>query len=101
MSSWIRKLALVVSVAGIAVATTASAAADPQARARKVGERCWQDVRVLADDKMEGRRAGSEGHRRAAQYVAEEFRKAGLRPGGGSGYLQPVQMERRQIDEAK
>jgi Zn-dependent M28 family amino/carboxypeptidase len=78
--------------------------AEDAARAQKVGERCWQDVRVLASDAMEGRRAGSEGHRRAARYVAAEFRKAGLKPGGqGRGddaYLEPVQLEMRQINEA-
>ncbi len=71
-------------------------------RAKEVGERCWQDVKVLADDSMEGRRAGSEGHRKAANYVAEEFRKAGLKPGGDAGgFLQSVPLEVRQIDEPK
>ena len=27
----------------------------------------------LADDRLEGRDTGSEGHRKAAEYVAEEF----------------------------
>jgi len=100
MAHWSLKSAF---VAG-ALITTISVAADPLARAKRVGERCWQDVRVLADDGMEGRRPGTDGHRRAAQYVAEEFRKAGLTPGGegegGSGYLQPVPLEMRQINEA-
>ena len=70
------------------------------ARAQRVGARCWDDVRVLADDDMEGRRAGSPGHRRAAEFVAENFRKAGLKPGGAGGYLQEVRLESRQIVEA-
>ena len=92
------KLSLTIAAAML---TTVSIAADPDARARHVGERCWQDVRVLADDATEGRRAGSAGHRRAAQFVADEFRKAGLKPGGDQGYLQTVQLEARLIDEGK
>ncbi len=95
------------AIAAVITTTVAIAhgAANPLAKARQVGERCWQDVKVLADDNMEGRRAGSEGHRRAARFVAAEFRKAGLKPGGqGTGldaYLQPVQLEMRLIDESK
>jgi hypothetical protein len=69
-------------------------------RAQRVGARCWQDVRLLADDAMEGRRAGSPGHRRAAEFVAGNFRKAWLKPAGADGYLQPVRLESRQIVEA-
>jgi hypothetical protein len=91
---------LTIFAALVTAATTASAA-DPLARARRVGERCWLDVRVLADDVTEGRRAGSAGHRRAAQFVAEEFRKAGLEPGGDKDFLQTVLLESRLIDEQK
>jgi hypothetical protein len=90
------KLALLM----ITAMTTVSAAADPLASARKVGERAWQDVKILADDNMEGRRAGSEGHHRAARFVAGEFRKAGLKPGGDDGFLQSVPLEMRLINEA-
>src|SRR5687768_17431930 len=80
-----------------------SARAAPEDDAAR-GKRAWEDVKVLADDNMEGRRSGTEGHRRAANYVAEEYRKAGLVPGGqgvGDGaYLQSVQLEMRQIVEA-
>jgi Peptidase family M28 len=55
---------------------------------------------VLADDNMEGRNAGSPGHRRAAEYVAAQFRKAGLKPGGDEGFLQSVPLEVRQVKEA-
>ena len=66
----------------------------------RVGERCWSDVRVLADDTMQGRRAGTPGHRRAAEFVAAEFRKARLAPAGAEGFFQPVRLESRQIVEA-
>jgi len=42
-------------------------------------------VSVLASDAMEGRLTGTEGERRAAQYVAEMFQRAGLEPAGDKG----------------
>ncbi len=41
------------------------------------GRRWWSHIEVLADDKMEGRNTGSEGHKRAAQYVSGEFERTG------------------------
>jgi len=63
------------------------------------GQRWWSHIQVLADDKMEGRNTGSEGHRKAAQYVAGEFERNGLKPAGTSGYIQPVKFSVTQIDE--
>lgn len=89
------------ALAAVAAFLAASAGnADEMSQAQRVGARCWEDVRLLADDAMEGRRAGSPGHRRAAQFVAENFRKAGLQPGVPGGYLQEVRLETRQIVEA-
>jgi hypothetical protein len=42
-------------------------------------------IAFLADDKLEGRRAGSKGERLAAEYISQQFQKAGLQPGGDSG----------------
>lgn len=63
------------------------------------GQQWWQHVRVLADDNMEGRLAGSPGHLRAARYIAEQFERAGLQPGAGKDYLQPVALESRVVVE--
>jgi Zn-dependent M28 family amino/carboxypeptidase len=57
-------------------------------------------VKVLADDSMEGRNTGSAGHKRAAEYVAAQFQKAGLEPAGTAGYIQPITFSTRKIDEA-
>lgn len=47
-------------------------------------------VGYLADDKLEGRRAGSNGEKLAMQYIAGQFEKAGLLPkGDSSGWYQP------------
>jgi hypothetical protein len=39
---------------------------------------------------MEGRAVGTRGAHRAARFIAEEFRAAGLEPAGDSGYFQRV-----------
>ena len=64
-------------------------------------DRWWSHVKFLADDRLEGRDTGSEGHRKAADYVAAEFKRVGLRPGGVNGYIQPVKFRSRRIVEDK
>ena len=61
------------------------------------GRRWWGHVQYLADDKLEGRNTGSPGHRQAAAYVAGEFERAGLKPGGVQSYLQPVRFHTRRL----
>jgi hypothetical protein len=63
--------------------------------------RWWSHVKTLADDGLEGRQTGSDGYRKAAAYVVEQFEKAGLKPAGTNGYLQSVQFTRRRILEAQ
>jgi len=63
------------------------------------GQRWWSRVAFLADDKLEGRNTGSQGYRKAADYVAGEFERAGLRPAGTDGYFQPVKFNSREIVE--
>ncbi len=63
------------------------------------GNRWWSHIKVLADDNMEGRNTGSAAHKRAAAYVAGEFERAGLKPAGTSGYIQPVKFDVKQIVE--
>ncbi len=65
------------------------------------GQRWWSHIQVLADDNMEGRNTGSEGHKRAALYVAEQFESAGLAPAGTAGFMQAVKFNVAQIDEAQ
>ena len=48
-------------------------------------------VRALSSDDLSGRGNGTPGLRRAAEYIASEFKKAGLEAGGDSGsYLQAL-----------
>ena len=60
----------------------------------------WSHVESLASDAMEGRRPGTPGYNKAAEYVAARFEQMGLIPGGTQGgYAQPVAMETRVLDE--
>src|SRR5439155_14591922 len=56
-------------------------------------------IQYLASDELAGRETGSEGHRRAASYIAAAFKRAGLKPGGTQGYFQPVKFISRKIVE--
>jgi hypothetical protein len=65
------------------------------------GARWWSYVEFLASDKLEGRNTGSEGHRKAADYVAAQFERDGLKPAGEQGYIQPVKFNTLELDESK
>ncbi len=56
------------------------------------GEAIMEHVRILADDAMQGRGTGSAGERRAAGYIEAQFKKIGLEPAFGNGYVQEVPM---------
>lgn len=47
-------------------------------------------ITYLADDKLEGRRAGTAGEKMAREYIAGQFENAGLKPKGDNGsWYQP------------
>ena len=96
-----RLLSFLAALATVATAACASlgrsgASADP---ARLVDS---ADVRrqlfTLADDSMLGRRTGTPGIARAARFIAEEMRRAGLEPAGDSGYFQKVPLPNGAVD---
>lgn len=64
-----------------------------------LGNRWWAHVQYLADDKLEGRDTGSPGFQKAAGYMADQFRAAGLQPAGTDGYRQPMDFDVVRIDE--
>src|SRR5215510_984873 len=68
--------------------------------ARVTPERVRFVLTTLAHDSMEGRAMGTRGSMRAAAFIAEQFRLAGLTPAGDSGYFQHVPMRVRSIDPA-
>ncbi len=79
----------------LAAGFTAYAAADFNAQ----GNRWWSYVEYLASDALEGRGLGTEGFRKASEYVAGQFERAGLKPAGTAGYFQPIQFDFREIVE--
>ena len=86
------------------VTLLAACAGEPSARAANPGAedaaaRWWTHVETLAGDEMRGRETGSPEHRKAADYVAGQFRLAGLEPAGTSDYLQAVSFRSRRILE--
>jgi len=84
--------------------TTAAAPSSPAGTTAPVAEEAadwWRHVAFLADDDMRGRETGSPEHRKAANYVADAFERAGLQPAGSDEYLQPVTFRSRRIDESR
>ena len=55
----------------------------------------------LASDEMRGRRTGSPEIDKAAAFIADEFKKAGLQPVKGASYLQEFTMLRPRLKELK
>lgn len=65
------------------------------------GTRWWSYVEFLASDQLEGRNTGSEGHRKAAVWIASQFERDGLKAAGEQGYIQPVKFHTMQLDESQ
>jgi Zn-dependent M28 family amino/carboxypeptidase len=63
------------------------------------GKRWWSHIEFLASDDLQGRNTGSEGHLKAARYLATQYERAGLKPAGTSGYFQAVPFDVREIVE--
>ena len=63
------------------------------------GQSWWNHIKVLADDKLEGRDTGSRGERAAQAYAVEQLKGAGAEPAGSDGFYQPVRFVSRQIVE--
>ena len=59
----------------------------------------WSHVQYLADDKLGGRRPGTEGFAAAVAYVSDQFGKAGLQPAGTEKWIQPVRFRKREYHE--
>jgi Zn-dependent M28 family amino/carboxypeptidase len=88
-----RKTLFALFVLALAIAVSA------QTPTKFDGQSWWNHVKVLADDKLEGRDTGSKGEKAAQEYAVEQFKSAGLEPAGSNGYYQPVKFISRQIIE--
>ncbi|HEY7026770.1 MAG TPA: M20/M25/M40 family metallo-hydrolase [Gemmatimonadales bacterium] len=58
-------------------------------------------IGIIADDSMMGRDTPSPGLEKTAAYVADQFKKFGLKPGGENGtWFQRYRISRRRVDAA-
>jgi len=58
-------------------------------------------ISYLANDKLEGRRAGTNGEKLAGEYISQKFQLAGLQPKGSDGFYQPFEIyDGKQINSA-
>src|ERR1700741_1923863 len=56
-------------------------------------DRLLDHIKFLASDDLKGRAAGSPELDKAADYIAQQFKEMGLRPGGDDGtWFQPFQV---------
>ena len=63
-----------------------------------VQSRLKRDVFALASDSMQGRNSGTEGERKAYEYIIGQFKEAGLSPmGTDSAWLQPFPYRVRKV----
>lgn len=61
-------------------------------------DRLSADVKVLASDAFEGRAPGTRGEAKTIDWLIEQFKTAGLQPGGPDGrWTQPVPLIRTQL----
>jgi Zn-dependent M28 family amino/carboxypeptidase len=80
------------------IASAQTPAPAPPAPQSERARAWWATVTTLSADDMEGREAGSEGHRRASELVAQRFAALGLEPAGENGtFFQAVRLEERRF----
>ncbi|WP_412559569.1 M28 family peptidase [Winogradskyella sp. MIT101101] len=69
----------------VVLASILSCKTEPKVAESKIKE----DIAFLADDKLEGRQTGTDGEKKAAEYLIKRYKEIGLDPKGTEGYLQP------------
>ena len=78
----------------IAAASSAQTPIAQQIAARLTPNDLKADVSFLASDALEGRGTASRGLEVAGEFIASQFRRAGLDPAGNDGYFQTAPMAR-------
>ena len=94
MNASLRLRLAAASLALLPIACAGAALSDERVPASTAPDalRIAQDVRWLADDAREGRRAGSAGEEAAASWLAQRLEALGLEPAGSEGFLQPFEV---------
>jgi hypothetical protein len=98
---WLPSFLLVIgATALIAVRAPAGEKPTAEALAKASEERLRHDIDYLASDALEGRGPTTKGLDKAAEFIADEFKQAGLKPGGVDGtYFQPFGYPANLLDE--
>lgn len=55
-------------------------------------------LEVIAHDSLEGRETGTEGERKAARYLIDQYENFGVSPKGTEGYRQPFMLNAERVD---
>ena len=96
-----RRLALLVPVLAGFASVAAMAQTSPAVRGAAqtiTPQDIQRRINIIADDSMLGRNTPSPGLEKTAQYVADQFRKFGLKPGGEQGtFFQRYTISQRRI----
>ncbi len=88
----------VVSISAALLATSLLAAAAPMKPPKQTSEAIdaaglLQHIKVLGSDKFEGRAPGTAGENLSVEYISEQYKRLGLKPGNPNGaYTQEVPM---------
>jgi len=107
MNGW-RKLAMLVPALGLAACTSIAypppaqplASVAPAPAPHVDMKRMSEITRVLASDEFQGRAPGTPGEAKTIPYLIEQFKAAGLQPGGeNGGWTQAVPMIRTQLKD--
>ena len=90
----LRALGVFLALAALAVLGDAGRAEEKKAeKAAEAEARLLTDLKFLAGDECEGRGITTKGINKAADFIADEFKKAGVKPGAGKdGYFQNFSM---------
>ena len=93
-------IAILVALTGCSTTAPPVLAVDPvPAAAPSISaERMSEITRVLASDEFQGRSMGGPGEEKSVAYLIDQFKAAGLEPGGeNGGWTQTVPMIRTQL----
>src|SRR5229473_1749212 len=86
----VRRMLLVLGTLFLVGVSLRAADTVADAKAKETEERMRKDITFLASDECEGRGVTTKGINLAADYIATEFKKAGLQPiDKEKGYFQP------------
>ncbi|MFM9864326.1 MAG: M28 family metallopeptidase [Micropepsaceae bacterium] len=102
MKSSISLAAVALVLAGCAGGQSPSAGPAPQPTVAKIAaaDFAWR-TKTLADDHFEGRGPGTAKGEAAADWIADDLKRVGLKPGAGGSYFQDVPAASITLDPAK